>query len=371
MEFEVFSMYLVYAVVLAISTLAAFQTQYVSTGKNGVVKTGIRPTWFLVSFLLPWAVVAFTRIGVDYANYERIIGRFEWNNLNDQGDSEFGFNLIAMFFKWILNGNVDGSIFCLKTLTITLIYFSIYKMRDVVNVGYSVFFYLLLLYLPSFYLISQFLAASLVTLVMVLYLKKGKSYVCLGLLLLIGQIHNSVYIFVPFFLMCVYLKTFSIRSGLFFLVFAAAIMFAEDAFRMAQTIEGFHYNDYMNSSKAGSGIMLIVRAALMMWIAYMMYRNDGYIKRKVMIIYFAAAISLFNILGNTFAVITRMEFMFMSFYILLLPSYLNYHRKRIGHDYLFYFTFLFILLNGYRVITERIGNPISMMTYYIPFNPFE
>lgn len=371
MGYKLLSMYAVFALVFFFSLLFAFFSQPKYVNGKGYVMSKLGLISFVISFIIPWAVISFTRIGVDYDNYEMIIDRLDWSNLDSQGDSEYGFNFVAMSIKSILGGNVHGTIFFLKTITVAGIYLSIYLMRKQVCVVYSVMFYLLIMYLPSFYILSQCLAASLIMLVMVYHLKGGKRLISIAMLLAIGMIHNSVFIFIPFYLLFAYGEVKRIHIGWLLAVFLIIIVFSESFYRFAQSIEGFHYNNYMRTEAAGTGLLLYAQSALMMWMVYQMYKLDNDLKRRTGLIYFSAAICLFNILGQNFEVITRMEFDFMTVYVLFFPSYLKYHRLLKKGNALYTLIILFMLFNGYRVVTGRIDSPIAMMNYYIPFNPFE
>ena len=365
------SMYVVYALVFALSSMTAFLSQSRQIYKPGFVSSRVNKVFFLLSFLIPWIVIGFTRIGVDYDNYALIISRISWDNLDSQGDSEYGFNFIAMVIKSMCGGNEDLVIFFLKTMTIAGVYAGIYSMRDQVSIGYSVMFYLLMMYLPSFYLISQCFAASMVLLVMVYYMKKRRELITIGLLLLLGLVHNSVFLLIPFFLISVHLKTVKFPIGWLLLVFIITVLFADIIFKLAQTVfEGFHYESYMRSDSSGSGLMLYARTAIMMLMVYLIYKSDVNYDRKNMLLYFAAAICLFGILGRRFDVISRMEFNFIVTYVILISSYLRYHLTYKRLDLLFAFILLFMFFRGFRLISSRIGSSLSMMSYYIPFNPF-
>lgn len=366
-----YSMYGVYALVLILSILFAFLSQSKHVRSDGVVISKTNLLLFVLSFAIPWGVIGFTQIGVDYANYEIIINRLDWNNLDDQGDSEYGFNLIAMITKSLLGGNVHGAIFMIKTITIVCIFISIYWMQDQVNVAFSVMFYLFMMYLPSFYLLSQSLAASLVVLVTVFYYRKEKRLLSITLLFAIGFVHNSVFIYIPFFMICAYGKPGKINIDRLVFLFIIALVFSESVFRLAQTIEGFHYNSYTRSEYAGSGLALYVWSAIMMFLTYQMYKNDFDTKRRSFLVYFAVSICLFRLLGMNFDVISRMELDFIIVYIILIPAYLRFHRETRKDSILYATILLFMLYNGYHVMTSRIGSSFSMMNYYIPFNPFQ
>lgn len=366
-----FSMYWVYAIVSVLSIFFAYLAQTKYTSSNGLVRSKVNLIFFFLSFAIPWAVIGFTRIGADYANYEMIIDRLDWTNLGDQGDSEYGFNMIAMALKSLLGGNVHGTIFLLKTITIVCIFASIYWMQDKLNIAMSVMFYLFMLYLPSFYLLSQCLAASLVVLVTVFFFRKGKLLLSLALLVAIGFVHNSVFLYIPFFFICAYGKPRKIQVEWLVALFIVAIVFSESIYRFAQTIEGFHYNNYMRSESAGTGLVLYSWSVVMMFLVYQMFKYDTDVKRSSFLMYYSAAICLFRILGMNFDVISRMELDFIFVYIILFPSYLRYHRETKKESILYAAILLFMLYNGYHAITNRIGSPFSMMNYYIPINPFE
>lgn len=370
MEDYYYSMYGVYAIVFIFSVFFAFLSQPKISLEGSCEMNRTKIFCFILSLLIPWVVISFTRIGVDYDNYYKIIGRLDWDNLKDQGDSEYGFNLVAMAIMSILGGNIDGAIFILKTITILTVYICIFWMKDRVNIGYSVMFYLLMMYIPSFYLISQCLAASIIMLAMVYYLRGGKTSVTIVVLLLAGMIHNSIFIFIPYFLLCVFSKKSKMQVWWVLLVVVISILFASVFFRYAQTLEGFHYNNYMLEERQGSGLLLYVMSAFMMFIVYQMYKRDNNIDSKTMLLYFSAAICIFKILGNYFIAITRMEYNFMIVYVILIPAYIKYHKANKFNMELVYLILAFMLFNGYRTVTGRISSPFSMMNYYIPFNPF-
>ena len=149
-----------YIIIIAISSFFAFKSQ-IEIDEKGEKKIKFRKIFFLLSFLISWFIISFTNIGSDYENYYYIIDRLTWSNYNIFSSEEPGMNLVFLIIREIVH-NTDVTIFIIKTVTIAIIFYTFYIIKENLKVGYAVLSYLLLVYLSSFYLITISLAASIV-----------------------------------------------------------------------------------------------------------------------------------------------------------------------------------------------------------------
>ena len=366
-------------IVLAFTLLFAYLSQSKGEVKNnGEIKKKFRYLPFIISGIIPWYYLAFTNIGVDYPNYYQIIKEIDMTNYNDLFFVESGFALFSAVLKIVFNGNIDAVLFIFKSFSIVLSFISIYILRDKLNVCYSVFVYMLLLYLPSFYLISQAMGAALVLSSVAFYYKTNKIAVPLVLLIAGGFIHNSVFIFIPVAALSYYITITKLtRAKVFFIMVGSIILVvtASSLYSYAiSNISGFHYVNYGDNSFEGSGLFFFVKYLPLFYIAKIVIEYESDMKNKVFIFVFVVASALFNMLSYKFRVIERMEFLLLGNYIFLLPIFIR-NQEILMHKNLPYYSRMTVILLaylcfiGYGVIEDRTSAGVEM-DVYVYFNPF-
>lgn len=337
----------------------------------------------VIALVVPWFILAFTNIGVDYEHYYDIIDKVTWYDYADYFTWEPFFLLMSVFLKTICNGNPDLVIFIYKTITVFLIGISMYLLRNEVRLWLSIMVYMMLFYFGSFYLIAMCLASSIVSFAVVLWYKNNKIIIPLLLILVAAQIHNSMYLFLPIFILAVYYSK-SVHNNIlkFFVMvfsFIAAGGLAMVIFKWAAgNIESFHYNSYTDLTDNGGGLMFYIRFGTLSYIMYEYYKINKDVSDKIrFFVVFALGSALFYNMAYTFRVIGRMDFALITFYYLFLPYMFNksidkarlLNTNKYQAINLLCFVFLFFL--GYDEMSARIVDRISPgLGHWILFVPF-
>lgn len=207
-----YSVLLYIFIILWAVTWGRFAQKWRVSKDRASIKTITNRNYFVIALVVPWFILAFTNIGADYNNYHDIIDSASWYNYADYFTWEPFFLLMSVFFKTLCNGNPDAVIFIYKTATLILMGASMYLMRNEISLWLSIMAYMMLFFFASFYLIAMCLACSIVSLAVVLFLKNDKFLIPILLIIFSAQIHNSMYLFLPIFIVGAYLKSSNINN---------------------------------------------------------------------------------------------------------------------------------------------------------------
>lgn len=379
---------LLYIFIFVSSTLFAFLSQrsFAPTSLN--LRKGIRSTinkrntnlfFFFLSFIIPWFFISFTKIGVDYKSYYDITEMLTWSTISKYSDLEVGFNFVLLTLKTITGNNYHVALFLLKTITIAIFYSCIFVLRDRLRLGYSVFGYLMLVYLPSFFLLSQCFASAIVLIAVTLYIKKKKILLPLIILLLATQIHNSCFLIIPCFLILSLISKHQKHSSLLilfsFFIYSFAIIFAKQIYSIAQnTIVGFHYNYYGSNDWNGSGLLVFAMYIPLLGIYFFLKNNGekGFLMNALLILILTSL--FFKILSYIFVVIERVEFLLSFTYLIIIPIILfnaYKHKNRLANNLpaISGFIFLYFAFRGFLVFSDFVLPRTGLASYAI-YNPF-
>lgn len=182
-------MLILYFFLLVVGTGFAYLSQTKYNKITGKVEFHWLP--FIASFLIVLYYTGFTNSGNDYDNYYEIIDFVTWE-IPIFGTSEIGFNIFCVALKEIFK-SPDIVIFVIKTLTLFLVYLSLYLLKDHVSIWYSYFVYILLFWLPSLFVIPLFLSSSMCLLAFTIFFLYKKKITPIILILLAAQIHTATY----------------------------------------------------------------------------------------------------------------------------------------------------------------------------------
>ncbi len=367
-----------YIIIIAISSFFAFKSQ-IEIDEKGEKKIKFRKIFFLLSFLISWFIISFTNIGSDYENYYYIIDRLTWSNYNIFSSEEPGMNLVFLIIREIVH-NTDVTIFIIKTITIAIIFYTFYIIKEKLKVGYAVLSYLLLVYLSSFYLITISLAASIVYLAIDLKVYKDKKILPIILILIAAQLHNSAYIVLPMYMMILIFynnKQVKLKKILICIIYIITILLSGFIFNYFSTsVKGFHYNNYGTNDFSGTGIMVIfMYLPLLLLYCYIKKYNKN---EKMNSAFFVLALTscMFKILSYRFRVIERMEYYILPLFSNIIPTIIFENNldkvkdnKKLTVTRIFLFFILYLLFRGSLVFFERTTS-ISGVGIYNFFNPF-
>lgn len=372
---------LLYIAIIVTSSSFGFFSQKLSLCENGEVKeVKFFKRRFLLAALIPWFFIAFTKIGVDYINYYYIVRQESWSTFKTVLTVEPAFGLLCVLIKTIISDNPDIVIFILKTISLTLSFLSIYMIHEIISVGYAVLAFMMLAYLPSFYLISLALTMSIVFFAMSYYVKYHKYLIPLLLIVLGGLFHNAGFIFLPVFISLFIIekakKTSVIFKLLLTIVYAAAIFFAGNIYNLAQrSFSSFHYNNYGTNAFAGSGMMVLALYVPLVYLLYLLAKYDLKAEQKNRLFIFSLSSLLFNVLSYRFLVIERMEFLLLSLYVLFIPEILcssgiiKLGKRKTTKSLTWIVFIIYLLFRSYLVISGR-TTVESGMAYYSISSPF-
>lgn len=365
-----YPMLTVYLTVFFMGTIFAIVSQNRKTGT-------VRLIPFLLSFFTLWIPISFSDNGIDYYNYIVIIKSISWNNYLNFSYSESGFNLFCLLLN-DLTHNEHIPLFVIKTLTLIFFYSALYRMRYHLKIWQCVATYLLLVYLPSFYLISICFTSSIVYYAFSIYYfgkSKWKTQISVILVFIAGYFHNSAFIFFPVYILCLlydgaFGQTFRLKNKiLIFIIAVLLILTSSFIFQFSiSNIESFHYQNYKGNSFEGSGIMVIFKYGLLFFIYFLAYKT--FYDRRLLNWFFIMIVfsCVFFVLSYSFRVIERMEFYTMLDYIILIPLLLqSVHKTGVlnKNNYLsFKFLYLiYILMIGISVVQGRTGKHVDMDIY--------
>lgn len=367
-----------YIIIIAISSFLSFKSQ-VEINENGEKKIKFRKIFFLLSFLISWFVISFTNIGSDYKNYYYIIDKLTWSNYNIFSSEEPGMNLVFLIIREIVN-NTDVTIFIIKTITIVIIFYTFYIMKEKLRVGYAVLSYLLLVYLSSFYLITIALAASIVYLAFDLNVYKDKKILPIILILIAAQLHNSAYIVLPMYAILLFFhnnKQTKLKKALICIIYMITILLSSFIFEYFSTyVKGFHYNNYKTNNFSGTGVMIIfMYLPLLLLYCYIKRYNKNEKMNSAFFVFVLTSI-MFKILSYRFRVIERMEYYILPLFSNIIPTIIFENNldkvesnKKLTVTKIFLFFILYLIFRGTLVFLERTTS-ISGVGIYNFFNPF-
>ncbi|MBQ0088671.1 MAG: EpsG family protein [Prevotellaceae bacterium] len=362
-------MKIIFFIVLLLSTFLAKLAQPYGTSANGNLQSRIKKIPYIASFIVTWFFLAFTNIGSDYENYRTIIDTISFENPL-YGDSELGFNYLCIIIKTIFNGNPDAVIFFLKTLTLAIIYVSLYKVADKISLPFSILAYISLYWLPSFYLFPIMLSGALCLASFVDWHLTGKKLRPLFFIILACFIHMSAFLIIPFFVVLYRLPSNNnyVRFNFFFFIGALTLLFLSNFLisYMAANLTIFHYDTYNKGESIGTGLRVIVEYALL-YVSYSFLNGKNTDRTfKELVFVFVTTNLIVSIAAYSFDVISRVQYLLMPMYLILFSKIMKTMKKS---DISVVAISLVLLLNGFLTFQAEIYGEGYLLTYNF-FNPF-
>lgn len=295
-----------------------------------------RLPYFIISFLILWGFTFFSSNGEDYKNYVLLISRLSWNNYSTFFDQEPLFNAILLFLKDISSNNIALAIALNKTITLCLVFLSIYISRKRINIGFSIFCYDVFCYLESFYLLGMFQAAALILLANSIRNENSqennsffiRTILPLILVVLSTQIHNSAYIYLVIYVVSFYIQrntyTSNIKRLLIAIGYILANFLAGYVFSIASNLIGnFHYDSYYTGSISNIGTLWFLMYIPLFFILYLIYKKEGNTKHYNIIFLYIMSSALFRAMSYSFTVVARVEFLLISLYCIFISDFMQ------------------------------------------------
>ena len=323
---------ILYILTISIATIFALKSQKKIMSQKGIFYNFKFP-WFVLSFFSLWFVSAFTNIGVDYDSYLRII---RLASVDRVWGGEIGFNFMCLFLKICCNDNYDLVIFVIKTMTLLIIFRSLYLLRGHMRIGVAVFAFTLMAYL-RFYLISMQLATALILLsITYLYLASNRKGIVFYIFAILIH-YSSVFLlpmYVLFFIITACKKKFSrLQIALLVLAYTVAFFGIYQIYNlMVSNFSIFsQYSAYtFINSYEGLGIMQLLYYIPIFYSTLMIYMNSGNKRLINLSIVMVLTGFFFAMLGYRLEVMSRMYEHFMGIYMLCVPVF--FYERKTGND---------------------------------------
>lgn len=325
---------LIYFLALLISVLLANRShERIVITPNG---TKVKPaSWgMLFSAFIPlWAFLCFSSPSLDYDNYIRIIDFVSWQNPY-AGTSEIGFNYLIVIIKSLVSEKADIVIFCIRTLSLLVVFLSLYRLHKQVNLGYSIFIYGTTVFLFSTYALSQIAAASLELMAFsFIYTSDKRKIKIWGYVVAIigAQLHTSAYLALPVLLVIDYSlrkpKEFQAIKWFYFIgAFVAFILLSMIIGYIESNFQEFQYGEYFEDTQSGLGFRVYIEYAALFIMYFLLPVESVSLRFRNTLYIFLVTTFFITIVSYTTSVGARMHTIFMAQNVALLPQLLK-NRK--------------------------------------------
>lgn len=362
---------LFYIFIYSITTLLAFLSQKKVSG-GYVCNAG----FLFVSFLIHWIFLAFTNTGSDYDNYYRIV-QTPFDELFEV--SEPVFTGLGSLFTGMF-GNPDISIFCIKTLTVILLYICFYKIRKRTSLGLAILAYNSFLLLQGMLVIAQHLAVVLFFL-SILLLLENRNKLSIFLIILACFVHNSVFIILLIYPVYYY---FHIRKKIIplFIIFLIALVIGIVLNSLSELLTYIlflfpifdHYSSYdMILDYEGTGLMQYIFFIPIFYYVYKIYKSSSSNRMKNISILLTFMAFTCALVGYRIEVFSRMNAEFLVLYAYIIPLHIETQRGvknlviRNGN----FIWFIYLVIRAYLVFSVNMNIDSGGELYkYNFFNPF-
>lgn len=305
-------------------------------------------------------------VGTDTLNYILCVSEsqsYMWTG----EEMEPGFMLANRFLNiFFSNGHV--TLFFFSTITVSLVFVSLWKYKRSINLFFALGFFVGAYYFQALNLLRIYLAASVV-LWAFHFLIDGKISKYILWVIIAATIHmSSLVMLLPLAYYFVYIK----NGRLAFAVLCVALLSVVSV--------ASHFSDYLtlqryaaygetNEFEGGFGIMLLVDylpGLILIW--YIRKHKINGIWSDMLICFTMVAIFVRSI-GYYIIIAGRMGTHFMIIYLLLVPYFLNEMKKNRRKEYFPFVCFLFVFLL-FKIHMYFVGYLASdgIMPYYFLWN---
>lgn len=309
-----------YLIMVFLSTLFMAISQHIRGGK--IIK--FRLSWFILSFAPLWIISAFTNSGADYEQY-LFICRDAKDRISDSF-VEFGWNALSWGVTSLF-GSPERALLVIKTLTLSIYFYVLYKLRHSLPLWICLLAFELLLFF-NFFLMSHFLAASFLLLsVITLINQKYKSFV-VNLILAIS-IHSSAVFWIPSFILIFiassnHLNLKTIAIFLFVCILLVVNLFDRLLSSIITNPLFLQYAEYDFDGSKSFGMGSLLLYIVYFYLIYDLVKGEKEFKKYAIVILVLTSFA-FTLLGFKISIISRMRYyaIFISMYIIPLSIYRN------------------------------------------------
>lgn len=330
-----------YLMLISIATILAFGSQknnwcgkcagsVVSRRKEQAIYN-IQKLCFLCSFLVLWFFSAFANCGADRKTYGWIFEEVNIEQLFD-GWQEPGFILFNLLFR-VLGDNPRIIYVAISTVTLVLVYMTLYRVKEEISIGFAVLGYVTLYYVQSLSLMRIYMAAAILFWGVPYLLKQN--YIKYGIVILgATMIHYSALaMFLPWIFLC-FLKHRRYKMNLhiaavfacFGIVFAGLVMFAPILgnitifSRFQRYLEGISFN--------GIGVMQFIYYIPICILVALVYNKCSENYRKIFIAFTYSAFFI-GVLSYLIPMLGRMSALFHIIYLFIIPYILKILKENL------------------------------------------
>lgn len=344
---------ILYCLIVFFSSLFGFMSQTNKAGRNNVFK----PIPYICSFIILLIFFAFNDVGIDTPHY-----RDYFDTYRSSSDIYTGIAAVEVWYQYLniylhyITDDSTTAIIILRTVQLSIIFYSIYLLRDKISIGFAVLSYVILYYFQSFNLLRSSLAGSLCLLSFVLCYNR-KYLMSFVLAFFAFEIHRSAILFditlVLYFISSVVKKHQKLVQVVAIIGLAFLMVVGKDLLNifLSNNFGEGRYDDYSNSA-SGFGIFVFLQY---LPVAIALYYQNNIHNRDDLRWWnlgFVFAVSGFAIalMGYTNGMLTRAAIFFSATFIFLLPYFyrttsqtLNYANKCIINSiYVCYLILVFI-----------------------------
>lgn len=183
----------IYVLIISGAVIFAFISQKkivrINIGQNkNKIQGQLQRFYFVLSFAILWFFAAFADCGTDRESYRNIFENVVFSNLFD-GWQEPGFVLFNLVFR-ILGDNPWIILIAISTVTLLLLYSTMYHVREEIVLGYAVLSYGTLFFAQSLSLMRMYMAATILFFG-IRYLRKNQYVYYIIVVLIATMIHYS------------------------------------------------------------------------------------------------------------------------------------------------------------------------------------
>lgn len=324
-----------YLFIIGTATIFAFLSQksWVKTeGNNPAVyqmkkknESYIQMICLLISFFILWFFAAFADCGADREAY-RIVFRDATVASIFDGWQEPGFVIFNLILR-LFGDNPDIVLVAIPTVTLGLIYSTLYYLRKEVNIGYAILIYSTAFYIQSLSLLRIYMAAAILFWG-IRYLKKNQyiKYACV--ILAATLIHySSLLMFLPWcFLYVMHNRKYKQEVHLLFLAMALSagwVAFAIGAPFLSKITIFARFQRYLDGvSFGGIGIVQFIYNIPLCFLILMIYKllNQNY--RRIFVAFMASHFFI-SLLSYIIPMMGRAIYLFSVLYLFIVPYCIN------------------------------------------------
>jgi len=313
---------LIYICITFISFLFGTVSQKIVTNKySNEVTVRVRKLWYLIACFLLWFFSFFNCVGNDYPMYLSIYEESTFELIARNIFVEPGFRMLCVLIKLIVSDARIG-IGLIKTITLLLIFITIYKFRDRIHIGLALLAYVSIFYFESYSLIRSNLAAAMVLFSIALIIEK-KNIFALTIMILSMTIHYSAAISLVFYFIFIGLRKINVRKLVIIMLTAALFMvFLSDTVLRYLSYNVSYFAKYRNYIATGSsfGIMQIIYYIPIFITIFYTYSNQKTTTQhcSIILVFMGLAIAL---IGYRSGMVSRMNVYFLYNYVILIPYF--------------------------------------------------